>query len=140
MKNVARVIFTFLFAGLLLTGCGGNTTTTPGNKPPIDPSGNWAMKFSDTSNNSFVLSSLFSQTGSVVTALNVLAAGNPAPFACVPFSATFTNGQVLNVDQFSGDVNTSFGNIHFASTLNAQGSHASGTYTLTGNCWTVAPT
>jgi hypothetical protein len=131
-------VLTFTLAVLLLAGCGGSSSTTPG-KPPIDPSGNWAMKFSDTSNNSFVLSALFSQTGSTVTALNVLASGNPSPFACVPFSATFANGQVLNVDQFSGDVNTPFGNIHFTSTLNTAGTHASGTYTLTGNCWTVAP-
>lgn len=128
-----------LFVSLILAGCGGSTSTPAPGKPPIDPSGNWAMKFSDTSGNSFILSALFSQTGSVVTALNVLAAGNPAPFSCVPFSATLANGSVLNVDQFSGDVNTPFGNIHFASTLNAAGTHASGTYTLTGNCWGVAP-
>src|SRR5690242_7974728 len=140
MKTIARIVtITFAMAALLLAGCGGGTSTPPG-KPPIDPSGNWVMKFSDAGGNSFLLSALFSQAGSVVTALNVLAAGNPAPFSCVPFSATFANGSVLNVDQFSGDVNTSFGNIHFTSTLNAQGSHAAGTYTLTGSCWGVAPT
>jgi hypothetical protein len=139
MKTIARiVIITLTLAALLLAGCGGSTSTPPG-KQPIDPSGNWSMKFSDAGGNSVLLSALFSQTGSVVTALNVLAAGNPAPFSCVPFSATFANGSVLNVDQLSGDVNTPFGNIHFTSTLNAQGSHASGTYTLTGSCWGVAP-
>jgi hypothetical protein len=141
----ANMKSTMLLFSLLLvvaaSGCGGGSSTTPGGgKPPIDPSGNWAMKFSDSSNNSFILSALFSQTGSVVTALNVLAAGNPAPFSCVPFSASLSNGQVLNVDQFSGDVNTSFGNIHFTSTLNLAGTHAAGTYTLSGNCWGVAPT
>src|SRR5690242_17673131 len=139
MKTIARIVtITFAMAALLLAGCGGGTSTPPG-KPPIDPSGNWVMKFSDAGGNSFLLSALFSQTGSVVTALNVLAAGNPAPFSCVPFSATFANGSVLNVDQFSGDVNTAFGNIHFTSTLNGPGTHSVGTYTLTGTCWAVAP-
>jgi hypothetical protein len=140
MKNVARIVLLsiLVLTALTITACGGSTTKTPGGKPPIDPSGNWTMKFSDAGGNSFILSALFSQTGSVVTALNTSAAGNTSPFACVPFSATFANGQVLNVDQFSGDVNTSFGNIHFTSTLNTAGSHAAGTYTLTGNCWGVA--
>jgi hypothetical protein len=141
MKTLSRIVtIGFILAVFLLASCGGGNNTTSGGKPPIDPSGNWSMKFSDTSGNSFLLSALFSQTGSVVTALDLLAAGNPAPFSCVPFIAKFANGQVLNVDQFSGDVNTPFGNIHFTSTLNAQGTHAAGTYTLTGNCWTVAPT
>jgi hypothetical protein len=140
-KKCTRIFSAILLVVIFgLIGCGGGSSTTPsGGKPPIDPSGNWAMKFSDTSGNSFILSALFSQTGSVVTALNVLAAGNPSPFACVPFSATFANGQVLNVDQFSGDVNTASGNIHFTSTLNTAGTHAAGTYTLTGNCWGTAP-
>jgi hypothetical protein len=137
MKKVTQLV-TIIFALAFFAGCGGNSTTVAPGKQPIDPSGNWTMKFSDASNNSFLLSALFSQTGSVVTALNILAAGNPAPFSCVPFSGSFANGEVLNVDQFSGDVNTSFGNIHFSSTLNAQGSHSSGTYTLTGSCWGVA--
>ena|SRR5579864_8818068 len=136
----SSIIIALLFLSLVVAGCGGGSSSTnPQGKPPIDPSGNWAVKFSDTSNNSFVMSALFSQTGSVVTALNVLAVGNPAPFSCVPFSATFANGEVLNVDQFSGDINTpSFGNIHFASTLNAAGTHATGTYTLSGTCWAVS--
>jgi hypothetical protein len=140
----AQMKSSLLFLALLivLIGCGGGSTSTnpQGSKPPIDPSGNWAMKFSDSSNNTFILSALFSQTGSVVTALNLLPAGNPPPFSCIPFSASFANGQVLNVDQFSGDVNTPFGNVHFTSTLNTAGTHASGTYTLAGNCWGVAPT
>jgi hypothetical protein len=139
MKSTLILALVFL---LVIAGCGGgSSTTTAGGKTPIDPSGNWAMKFSDTSGNSFLLSALFSQTGSIVSGINISPAGNPAPFSCVPFSATFANGEVLNVDQFSGDINTqSFGNIHFSSTLNAAGTHSSGTYTLTGNCWTVSPT
>jgi predicted small secreted protein len=129
-----------LIAALAIASCGGNTTTPTSQGKPIDPSGNWALKFSDANNNSFIMSALFSQTGSVVTAVNVIAAGNPLPFACVPFSASFANGQVLDVDQFTGDIITPFGNIHFSSTLNPAGSHASGTYTLTGNCWSVAST
>jgi hypothetical protein len=142
MKNVARIVLLsiLVLTALTITACGGSTSARTGATPPIDPSGNWSMKFTDSSSNSFILSALFSQTGSVVTALNLLGLGNPSPFACVPFSATFTNGQVLNVDQFSGNVNTSFGNIAFTSTLNAPGTHAAGTYTLTGNCWGVAPT
>jgi hypothetical protein len=138
----AQMKSTILFLALLLilVGCGGSSSTNPPGKPPIDPSGNWAMKFSDTSGNSFILSALFSQTGSVVTALNLLPAGNPAPFSCFPFNSTFVNGQVLNVDQFSGGINTPFGNILFTSTLNTAGTHAAGTYTLSGNCWGVAPT
>lgn len=131
-KYLALIALSLAFAG-----CGGTSTATKSGKP-IDPSGNWSMKFTDTSNNSFLLSALFSQTGSVVTALNILAAGNPSPFSCVPFSATFANGEVLNVNQFSGDITTaSFGSVHFSSTLNDAGTHASGTYTLSGNCWGV---
>jgi hypothetical protein len=136
--RLARIALASAILTTFLAGCGGSSSTPPG-KPPIDPSGNWRMKLSDTSGNTLLLSALFSQTGSVVTALNILAVGNPPPFACVPFTASFANGQVVNVNQFSGDIQTpSFGNIHFTSTLNAQGSHADGTYTLTGNCWGVA--
>lgn len=139
MKRISLFLILAVIFSLLM-GCGSknnNTVVTPGAKP-IDPSGNWAMSFTDASNNKLLMSELFSQTGSVVTGLNLSAFGNPAPFSCVPFSGAFANGQVLNVSQFSGDINTSFGNIHFTSTLNDAGTHASGTYTLTGNCWGVA--
>lgn len=132
---LALAILTFALAGCGGSGSGGTTSGKP-----IDPSGNWRLKFSDSGGNNLLLSALFSQTGSVVSALNILATGNPSPFSCVPFTtttATLANGQVLNVNQFSGDINTTFGNIHFASTLNAAGTHADGTYTLSGNCWGV---
>jgi hypothetical protein len=138
MKNSLVLTLAFL---LTLAGCGGGSSNANGGKPPIDPSGNWAMKFSDSGNNTLLMSALFSQVGSVVSGVNISAFGNPAPFSCVPFSGSFANGEVLNVNQFSGDINTpSFGNIHFSSTLNDAGTHASGTYTLSGTCWTVAST
>jgi hypothetical protein len=136
MKGLFKYL-ALIALSLVVAGCGGTGTATKSGKP-IDPSGNWSMKFTDGSGHTLLLSALFSQTGSVVSALNILAAGNPAPFSCVPFSATFANGEVLNVNQFSGDINTSFGNIHFTSTLNDAGTHADGTYTLTGSCWGVA--
>lgn len=129
-----------LFAIALVAGCGGGNAGMTTQGKPIDPSGNWAMTFTDANNNKLLMSALFDQVGSTVTAFNVLAAGNPSPFSCVPFSGTFANGTVQNTDQFSGDIQTQFGNIHFASTLNTQGTHASGTYSLTGSCWGVAAT
>jgi hypothetical protein len=138
MKRVGTTLLLIAFTAVVITftACGGSKPQGAG--APIDPSGNWNMRFSDSGGNSLNLSALFSQTGSVVTAFNVLAAGNPSPFSCVPFSASFANGQVLNVNQFSGDINSPFGNIHFTSTLNDQGSHSEGTYTLSGNCWGVS--
>jgi hypothetical protein len=144
MKVIARLFLMSLIclAAIILTitGCGGSASSGTKAGAPIDPSGNWSLTFSDSSNRTLLMSALFSQTGSIVSASNILAVGNPAPFSCTPFSASFANGQVLNVDQFSGDINTPFGNIHFDSTLNLAGSHAQGTYTLTGNCWNVAST
>jgi hypothetical protein len=127
-----------LFAITLIAGCGGGSgsSSTPG--APLDPSGNWSMKLTDANSNNLLLSALFDQQGSTVTAFSILAVGN-ANLSCVPFSATLANGTVQNVNQFSGDINTqNFGSIHFASTLNPQASQAQGTYTLTGSCWGVA--
>src|SRR5437660_8536677 len=102
MKRISLcIVLTLIIA--LLAGCGSknnNTVVTPGSKP-IDPSGNWALKLNDASNNQLLLSGLFSQTGSVVTALNILDAGNPAPFSCNG-AMSMANGQVQNVSQFSG--------------------------------------
>ncbi|HKV94929.1 MAG TPA: hypothetical protein VJW20_20455 [Candidatus Angelobacter sp.] len=139
MNRTGKILLLFVLAVVTIStsSCGGKSTPT---QPPIDPSGNWNMKFTDANGQSINLSALFSQTGSTVTAFNVLAAGNAAPFSCVPFSATFANGQVLNVNQFSGDIQSQFGNIHFASTLNDAGSHADGTFTLTGSCWGIGAT
>lgn len=134
-----------LLSLMLITGCGGSAKNSA---PPIDPSGNWAMKFTDPSSNTMVMSALFNQVGSTVSGQpnvgvdgnSISAAGNPAPFSCVPFVGNFANGTVQNVDQFSGDILTPFGNIHFTSTLNPAGTHAAGTYTISGGntCWTVA--
>lgn len=143
MKAIRTIAAFTLFASLFaLTGCGassknGNNPQSPG--APIDPSGNWNLTYTDASNNKLSMSALFSQVGSVVSAAQVFAI-NPPPFNCVPFAATFANGTVQNVSDFSGDFQSQFGNIHFDSTLNPQGSHADGTYSLTGTCWGVAAT
>jgi hypothetical protein len=130
-----------LFATIIFTGCGSGSGSNSMPGKPIDPSGNWSMKLTDASNHQMLFSGLFSQTGSTVTALNILDAGNPAPFSCTG-SMSMSNGTVQNVDQFSGDVAGGWGTFHFASTLNAAGTHAGGTYTLTagaqGNCANIA--
>ncbi|HZU33732.1 MAG TPA: hypothetical protein VFB79_21640 [Candidatus Angelobacter sp.] len=130
-------VICIILVAMLMIGCGGKSTSgnpvTTG--APIDPSGNWVLKVNDTSNNQMLLSGLFSQTGSIVTAINILDAGNPSPFSCVG-AMSMANGQVLNVSQFSGDIIGGWGTLHFTSTLNDAGTHASGTYTLTpsSNC------
>jgi hypothetical protein len=104
------------------------------------------MTFTDSSNNFFILSALFNQTGSVETGINFSEVGNLQPtFHCVaPRDITLSNGLVANVDQFSGDLAGNFGTVRFSSTLNPAGTHASGTYTVTpgtnGNCLGVALT
>lgn len=140
LKSLGRLLLISAASSILTItaiGCGGSSTSTNPGKP-IDPSGNWKMTLTDSGGHVLLLSALFSQSGSVVSSTDILAAGNPSPFSCVPFSATFANGQVVNVNQFSGDIDTPFGNVHFSSTLNDAGTHADGTYTLTGNCWGVA--
>jgi len=145
--------FIFVTICLILTvamvGCGGRSTTTSNpTKPqgtPIDPSGNQKLVFTDTNNNQFLLSALFSQTGSVVTGLNFSETGNGSTFQCVAqTNISMANGQVQNVSTFSGDLSGNFGTIHFSTTLNDAGTHASGTYTVTpgtnGNCLGVALT
>ena len=131
-----------------LIGCGGGTSSNPTTAQGklVDPSGNWRMTFTDTNNNTFLLSALFNQVGSVVTGINFSEVGNRAPgFQCVTQrDITISNGLVQNVNQFSGDLAGNFGTIHFSSTLNDAGTHAAGTYTLTpgpnGNCLGVALT
>jgi hypothetical protein len=140
MKSFKRIALLLpICMAALIIGCGGSQQNTKQGSP-IDPSGNWSLTLTDSTNRTLFMSALFSQTGSVVSASNVLAVGNPAPFSCTPFTASLANGQVLNVDQFSGDIITPFGNVHFDSTLNPGGTHSQGTYTLTGNCWNVAST
>jgi hypothetical protein len=149
MKKIS--LFVIIIALLFAVGCGGKTTAPTPTPKPIDPSGNWKMSMTDASSNTFILSGLFSQTGSVVTGISFSEVGNgpnsnpPTPFTCAAQrNITMANGQVQNVNQFSGDLSGNFGVIHFTSTLNDPGSHASGTYTLTpganGNCLGVALT
>jgi hypothetical protein len=103
------------------------------------------MSFADSNNQIFLLSALFNQTGSVVTGINFSEVGNgpngqpPTPFQCAAQrDISMANGTVQNVSTFSGDLSGNFGSIHFTSTLNAAGTHAAGTYTVTpganGNC------
>lgn len=142
MAKVTLAI-SLIFAILFTAGCGGGNVSMTTQSKPIDPSGNWSMKLTDANGNQMLFSGLFSQTGSTVTALNILDAGNPAPFSCTG-SMSMSNGTVQNTDQFSGDVAGGWGTFHFASTLNTAGTHASGTYTLTagaqGNCANIAST
>lgn len=134
--------------GLWAVGCGGGTTasnpTTPQGKP-IDPSGNWKLVFTDNNGGTFLLSALFSQTGSVVTGLNFSEVGNGSTFQCaVQPDIAMSNGSVQNVSTFSGDLSGNFRLIHFSTTLNNAGTHSAGTYTVTpganGNCLGVANT
>lgn len=129
-----------LLVTLTLISCGGGSSSTPtpsgGTSKPIDPSGNWTMTAADAGGKSVQFAALFAQTGSVVTANSFTAAGNPAPFSCVPFTATLANGQVLNVNDFSGDVTFggNFGGFSFNSTLTPDGKSASGTYSNMAPC------
>jgi hypothetical protein len=125
---------------LAVVGCGGTTQ-----QKPIDPSGNWKLTFTDSNNNTFLLSTLFSQTGSVVSGVNISEVGNRSSFQCVAQpDATFSNGSVQNVSQFTGQFGGNFGTIAFTTTLNDAGSQATGTYTVTpgsgGNCLGAATT
>jgi hypothetical protein len=143
-----------LILAAALVGCGGGTSVSNPTSPqgkPIDPSGNWRMTFTDSNNQVFLLSALFNQTGSVVTGLSFSEVGNgpnatpPTPFQCAAQTdISMANGQVQNVSTFSGDLSGNFGSIHFTSTLNAAGTHAAGTYTVTpganGNCLGIALT
>jgi hypothetical protein len=137
-----------------MVGCGGGTKasnpTTPQGKL-VDPSGNWRMTFTDTNNNTFLLSALYNQVGAVVTGINFSEVGNgplaipPTAFQCAAQrDIAMANGLVASVNQFSGDLSGNFGSIHFTSTLNDAGTHTAGTYTLTpgvnGNCLGIALT
>jgi hypothetical protein len=150
MNRLQKTILLVLaiIALLIAVGCGssnGGKPVTVG-QSPIDPSGNWKMSFTDANSNNFILSGLFSQTGSVVTGISFSETGNLAPgFTCLAQrDISMANGQVQNVNQFSGDLSGLFGTVHFTSTLNDAGTHTSGTYTVTppqsGNCLGVALT
>lgn len=133
-----------LASGLLLglAACGGGAApgATKSSASVVDPSGNWALVASDSTNNSIKLAALFNQVGQLVTANSITAAGNPNPFNCVPFSATFTNGFVQNVNQFSGTITAQFGALNFSGTLNADGTAFTGTYSglNVNNCAGIA--
>jgi hypothetical protein len=142
-----------VIALLITIGCGGNSGTktastgptpsptpvaspTPSPSPtPIDPSGNWKMTFTDSNNQFFILSALFSQTGDVVTGVNFSEVGNVQPgFTCTAQrDITITGGLVQNVSNFVGNINGNFGTIAINTTLNNAGTEAVGTYTLTGS-------
>jgi hypothetical protein len=137
----------------MITGCGGGSSASnpTSQGKPIDPSGNWRMTFTDSNSQMFLLSALFNQTGAVVTGINFSEVGNgpdgqpPTPFQCAAQrDISMANGTVQNVSTFSGDLSGNFGAIHFTSTLNDAGTHASGTYTVTpganGNCLGIALT
>lgn len=132
------IMFLIIMCLLAAVGCGSGGTGTQ--KPPvvgqqlIDPSGNWKMSFTDANGNNFILSGLFDQVGAVVTGLSFSEVGNVSPgFQCiVQRDITMANGLVQNVSTFSGDISGNFGTVHFTSTLNDAGTHAAGTYTLTG--------
>jgi hypothetical protein len=135
---------------VIAIGCGGSSAPTgkPSNPSPqnlVDPSGNWRMTFVDSNGQTFLLSALFNQVGSVVSGINFSEVGNgpsaqpPTPFQCAAQrDVSIANGLVQNVNQFSGDISGNFGTIHFSSTLNDAGTHTSGTYTVApganGNC------
>lgn len=141
MRKLAPSRLFAIFLISLITACGGGNSTPINNasNQAVDVSGNWTMTFTDASNNKVLMSAFLHQVGTTVNGLNLLAAGNAIPpFSCLPFSGTFANGALQNLDQFSGDIQTSFGNVHFAGTVNTQGTHAQGTYSLTGTCWGVA--
>jgi hypothetical protein len=59
-----RTLFTILIMlTLIAVGCGGNInpkTNPVTGQNLVDPSGNWAMQFTDSSSNTFILSGLFS--------------------------------------------------------------------------------
>lgn len=136
MKSLALLILTL---GLVSCG-GGSGNLGKTNSAVVDPSGNWAMVASDSSSHSMKLAAMFNQIGSTVTANSLTASGNPSPFNCVPFSATFTNGTVQNVNQFSGTITAQFGALNFTGSLDPAGTTFQGTYSglTANNCAGVA--
>jgi hypothetical protein len=151
MRNPIR-LFVILPLLALLIGCGGQPTTTNNKSglPPIDPSGNWTITATDADGNSETFSTLFFQTGSTVTAVNFLAPDNPLPFHCEPWLATFTNGTVQNVNNFTGDVDASYAIDYpsnmtrtsstwsFDTTLAPDGKSFTGTYSNMPSCAALA--
>lgn len=142
-----RIVLRLLpFLGLLLVSCGGGGTNSQapgpgGGAAPIDPSGNWTMTASDSGGASAQFAALFAQTGAVVTANSITPAGDPAPFACVPFKAALSGGLVQNVSNFVGSIDISnsstgsdFGTFSFTATLADDGKSFTGTYSNMPPC------
>jgi hypothetical protein len=93
------------------------------------------MTFTDSNNQFFILSALFSQTGAVVSGANISEIGNQAVgFTCIAQrDITITGGQVQNVSNFVGNINGNFGTIAINTTLNNAGTEAVGTYSIIGS-------
>jgi hypothetical protein len=136
---------TAIAAVLLLAACGGGgtTQTTKGgsSQAVVDPSGNWTMTATDAQGQHVAFAALFNQVGSTVTANSFTASNDPAPFSCVPLTASIANGTVQNVDQFSGAVTLSnrdtgapFGTFSFTGMLNPAGTAFSGTFSGMPSC------
>jgi hypothetical protein len=116
-----------IIALVISVGCGGNSgtksasagpTPSPAASPsptPIDPRGNWKMTFTDSNNQFFILSALFSQTGAVVSGANISEIG------IAQRDITITGGLVQNVSSFVGNINGNFGTIAINTTLNNAG-------------------
>jgi hypothetical protein len=67
------------YEALLAVGCGsGGSQKNPivVGQHLVDPSSNWKMSVTNTNNNVFILSCLFSQTGAVVTGISFSEIGN----------------------------------------------------------------
>jgi len=94
------------------------------------------MTATDAGGKSVNFAALFAQVGADVSANSFTAAGNPAPFSCVPFTATLSNGLVQNVSNFTGTVTmgSNFGVFTFNTTLAADGKSFTGTYSNMPSC------
>lgn len=94
------------------------------------------MTATDGGGHSVQFAALFAQVGADVSANSFSAAGNPAPFSCVPFTATLSNGLVQNVSNFTGTVTfgNNFGDFTFNTTLAADGKSFTGTYANMPSC------
>jgi hypothetical protein len=138
-----RIVLRLLpFLALLLVSCGNSGSPAPtgggtnGGQKVIDPSGNWTMTATDGGGKSVQFAALYNQVGADVTANSFTAAGNPAPFACVPFTAVLSNGLVQNVSNFTGTVTfgNNFGAFTFSATLAQDGKSFTGTYSNMPSC------
>lgn len=147
-----------LTLALIMAACGGSGSKQSKKNQPggpggaiVDPSGNWSLVASD-GQNAVALAALFNQVGAVVTANSFTAAGNPAPFNCLPFTAALANGNVGDVNQFTGDVTVHYAvdfpndltptqaTFSFDSRLNDAGTSFTGSYSGMPACAGIAST